>query len=148
MARSWPAAIGPLRGSCWDRVGMPGSRSGAGRGVLLRGREGAAEGRAGATRHETQLAAHLTGELTPDRETEAEAPVVAGFRAALEALEDPLLVVGRDAGAGVRHLDGGARCVDAQDDVAVRPGVVVGVVEQDARDPGDDARVRLRPHRP
>src|SRR5207245_2532631 len=57
---------------------------------------------------ESDLAAEELRELARDGEAEARAAVLARSRAVglLERLEDDLLLLGRDADAGVAHLEG------------------------------------------
>ena len=121
VERQLPAAL-RLRGDLGDRGVVGASRAGwASRGwsrhrraALARlspsraRRQAQREARAGtggfeSTVEQLERPAHARGELAPDRQAQAEAAVPAGGRAALEALEDPLALGRRDAGAVVAH---------------------------------------------
>ena len=87
-------------------------------------------------------------ELAGDRESQAGAAGLACSRriGAVEALEDVREVLGRNAGAGVAHLDGdvGFRGPRPNADLAAGGSMGDRVVEKDAQDLRDPFRVRPR----
>ena len=93
-ARSRPRARGA------PRVALR-RRAARGRGGAAQRQHEAGAGDAGLGVGEAQVAAHAHGELAADREAEAEAALRARGAAAVEALEDVLALLRRDAAAAV-----------------------------------------------
>src|SRR4051794_18563851 len=85
---------------------------------------------------EDELAAHALGQLAADRQAEAEAALRAGGAAAVEALEDVLALLGRDARPVVGHLDADVAALPrgAQRHGLAGRAVAQRVVEQDPDD--------------
>ena len=96
----------------------------------------------------TSVAAHALGQLAADRQAEPEAALRAGGRAAVEALEDVLALLGRDARAAVGDRRASpwrsSRSTLHTHRLAGRP-VAQRVVEQDAHDARDRVGVAAAP---
>src|SRR5450755_2804737 len=94
-----------------------------------------------------QLPAHPLGQLAADRQAEPEAALTSGLAAAVKAPEDLLALVGRHpwpAIANAQRDPGPASQLDP--DLGPLGAEPKRVVEQDAQDPGDAARIPERPN--
>ena len=122
------------------------------RGVSRRAARSAAQDEARPARRvgEAQLAAHLASQLTGDRQAEPEAAAARRGAAALEALEDPLAIVGVDAGTVVVDGDRGLLSVVGRHHADGRGPrrVAQGVVEQDPHHARHGAGIAAAPARP
>src|SRR3954453_11698500 len=102
------------------------------------------EARADGFALEREVAVHAVGELAADRQAQPEA-ALARLSAALEALEDPVAVLGRDAGAAILHDHAHGPVAQLRMGADGPVAVDKRVVEQDPHDLRDAARVAERP---